>query len=539
MTVLHNPVLRGFAPDPSLVRVGDWYYLATSSFEWFPTIPLHRSRDLAHWEYAGHVQGAAPGNSLAGVPDSGGIWAPSLSWDGERFWVTYTVVRSVGTPYFDLDTYVATAASIEGGWSAPRRVASHGFDPALFHEDGRLWLLNLQNDHRPGGERFAGIVLTELDRDTLEPVGDTHLLLRHDRLIEGPKLLRRDGWYYLVLAEGGTGWEHGVRVARATELTGPYELDERPLLTTRDDPALPLQKAGHGELVETPEGQWLLGHLTARPLDTPQGRRCTLGRESAIQAVVWDAEGWPRLRQGGWHPEVEVDVPTRPHPRPHPHPHPLAAAPQPEDLSWPWSSLREPPDPSWADTTARPGWIRLRGRHGPESRWAAGLLAQRVTEHSAEAEVTVEARPVTFTQAAGLLLWYNPEAYLALDLTWAEPEGEPQRGQQWAGTAGGRTVLSLVERDEDGVRQVAVVDVPVDGPVTLGVTVEGADARFWYVRAGVRTAIGPALDFSRLSDDHGSRLRFTGAMAGIHARDLVDAAFTADFTGFRLTCTPG
>ncbi|MFI6810014.1 glycoside hydrolase family 43 protein [Streptomyces luteogriseus] len=545
MTVLHNPVLRGFAPDPSLVRVGDWYYLATSSFEWFPTIPLHRSRDLAHWEYAGHVQGAAPGNSLAGVPDSGGVWAPSLSWDGERFWVTYTVVRSVGTPYFDLDTYVATAASVEGGWSAPRRVASHGFDPALFHENGRLWLLNLQNDHRPGGERFAGIVMTELDRDTLEPVGDTHLLLRHDRLVEGPKLLRRDGWYYLVLAEGGTGWEHGVRVARARELTGPYELDARPLLTTRDDPAVPLQKAGHGELVETPEGQWLLSHLTARPLHTPQGRRCTLGRETAIQAVVWDTEGWPRLRQGGWHPEVEVDIPTHrhagpdPHQHQHQHQHQQPPAPQPEDLSWPWSSLREPPDPSWADTTARPGWIRLRGRHGPESRWAAGLLAQRVTEHRAEAEVTVEARPVTFTQAAGLLLWYNPEAYLALDLTWAEPEGEPQRGQQWRGTAGGRTVLSLVERDEDGARQVAVVDVPVDGPVTLGVTVEGADARFWYVRAGVRTTVGPALDFSRLSDDHGSRLRFTGAMAGIHARDLVDAAFTADFTGFRLTCTPG
>ncbi|MFJ4079292.1 glycoside hydrolase family 43 protein [Streptomyces iakyrus] len=550
MTVLRNPVLRGFAPDPSLVRVGDWYYVATSSFEWFPTIPIHRSRDLAHWEYTGHVRGAVPGNSLAGVPDSGGVWAPSLSWDGERFWVTYTVVRSVGTPYFDLDTYVSTAARVDGGWSAPRRVASHGFDPALFHEDGRLWLLNLQNDHRPGGERFAGIVVTELDRDALEPVGETRLLLRHDRLIEGPKLLRRDGWYYLLLAEGGTGWEHGVRVARGRELTGPYELDARPLLTTRDDPEVPLQKAGHGELVQTPDGQWLLSHLTARPLRTPRGRRCTLGRETAIQAVTWDAEGWPRLRQGGWHPVVEVDVPTRPHPLPPaarrtpPAPAtpaaptaPTAPTAPPEDLSWPWSTLREPPDASWADTTARPGWIRLRGRHGPESRWAASLLAQRVTEHRAEAEVTVEARPVTFTQAAGLVLWYNPEAYLALDLTWAEPEGEPQRGQQWDGTPG-RTVLSLVERDEDGMRQAAVVDVPADGPVTMGVSVEGADARFWYVRDGVRTAVGPALDFGRLSDDHGPRLRFTGAMAGIHARDLVDAAFTADFTGFRLTCTP-
>lgn len=528
MTVLHNPVLRGFAPDPSLVRVGDWYYVATSSFEWFPTIPIHRSRDLAHWEYAGHVQGAAPGGTLTGVPDSGGIWAPSLSWDGERFWAVYSVVRSVGTPYFDTDTYVSTATEAGGKWTTPRRIASHGFDPALFHDDeGRLWLLNLQNDHRPGGRRFAGIVMTELNRETLAPRGDTHLLLQHERLIEGPKLLHRDGWYYLVLAEGGTGFEHGVLVARSRALTGPYELDDRPLLTSRDDPSLPLQKAGHGELVQTPDGDWVLSHLTARPLDTPEGPRCTLGRETAIQAVAWDEEGWPRMRHGGSHPAIEVDVPT--------HPAPPAQLADPEDpLGWPWSTLRAAPDPSWADTTTRPGSIRLRGRHGPESRWAHSLLAQRLTEHRAEAEVTVEARPRTFTQAAGLVLWYNTEAYLALDLTWAEPDGEEQRGQQWRD--GGRTVLGLTTRDEGSTRQVTVVDVDATRPVTLGVTVEYAEARFWYAIDDVRTAVGPALDFSRLSDDHGSKLRFTGAMAGIHAVDLVDAAFTADFTGFRLTC---
>ncbi|MEV2210161.1 family 43 glycosylhydrolase [Streptomyces sp. NPDC050997] len=542
MTRLTNPVIRGFAPDPSLVRVGDWYYVATSSFEWFPTIPIHRSRDLAHWEYAGQVRGAAPGDSLAGVPDSGGIWAPSLSWDGERFWVTYTIVRSVGTPYFDTDTYVSTATDMDGTWTAPRRVASHGFDPALFHEGGRVWLLNLQNDHRPGGRRFAGIVLTELDRDTLNPVGATHLLLQHERLIEGPKLVRREGWYYLVLAEGGTGFEHGVRVARARELTGPYELDDRPLLTSRDDPSLPLQKAGHGELVRTPGGDWVLSHLTARPVSTPDGPRCPLGRETAVQAVTWDAEGWPRMRHGGWHPEVDVeidvretgdvrealDTPTDPvDPTPQ-LPHHIGP------LGWPWSSPRAAPDPSWADTTTRPGWIRLRGRHGPESRWAHSLLAQRVTEHRVEAEVTVEARPRAFTQAAGLMLRYNAEAYLALDLTWAEPEGEGQRGQQWRGE--GRTVLSLVEREEFGTRQVAVVDVDPAGPLTLGVTVDGGQARFWYVRGGARTRVGPPLDFTRLSDDYGSKLRFTGSMAGIHAVDLVDAAFSADFTGFRLTC---
>ncbi|MFI2207322.1 family 43 glycosylhydrolase [Streptomyces sp. NPDC020192] len=738
MAELVNPVIRGFAPDPSLVRAGDWYYLATSSFEWFPTIPIHRSRDLARWEYAGHVEGAAPGGSLAGVPDSGGIWAPSLSWDGTRFWVTYAVVRSVGTPYFDLDVHVCTAPDVAGPWTAPRRVPSHGFDPALFHEEGRLWLLNLQNDHRPGGRRFCGIVATELNPSTLTPVGGTRLLLQHDRLIEGPKLLKRNGWYVLLLAEGGTGFEHGVRVARSRHLTGPYELDARPLLTSRDDPSWPLQKAGHAELVHTPDDEWYLGHLTARPLPTPTGPRCPLGRETAIQAVTWDENDWPRLRHGDCRPAIRVAVPRggdgqdagepepadfepapapgRPEPsgdgrerdpahsgnplapgrpgpsrdgrdpkpatpgdtstpdnstptgntptpsqpdptddqeperatpgdtptpgrsapsggvmapggskssgdgpdpesttadalapgppksagggpepksattagvlppgRPRPAGDPLApgrpepAGEDPESkttTAWPqptgngpepesattgamltpgrpalfrdslapgrsepsWYTLRSPVDPSWIDLTSRPGWIRLRGRHGPDSLWAQSLLARRITEHRAEARVSVEARPSTFTQAAGLLLWYNTAAYFALDLTWAEPEGEEQCGQQWQG--GGRSVLALTVRDEDETRRVTVMDVDASGPLTLGVGVERGAARFWYAHHGTRRSVGPALDFTRLSDDHGSRLRFTGAMAAIHAVDLVGASFTADFTGFRLDCAP-
>ncbi|MFJ3801364.1 family 43 glycosylhydrolase [Streptomyces sp. NPDC090088] len=546
MTVLHNPVIRGFAPDPSLVRVGDWYYLATSSFEWFPTIPIHRSRDLAHWEYAGQVEGAAPGDSLAGVPDSGGIWAPSLSWDGERLWVTYAIVRSVGTPYFDLDTYVSTAPDVSGPWTPPRRVPSHGFDPALFHENGRLWLLNLQNDHRPGGRRFAGITATQLDRETLTAVGPPRLLLQHDRLIEGPKLLKRDGWYVLVLAEGGTGFEHGVRVARSRNLTGPYELDERPLLTSRDDPDWPLQKAGHAELVQTPQGDWYLSHLTARPLRTPEGPRCPLGRETAIQAVTWDTEGWPRLRHGDTRPAVTVKVPAGQRPASRgaglhsicgcrrvgaTSPHPPA-----DNHTPPYYTLRSPIAPSWIDPTTRPGWLRLRGHHGPDSLWSHHLLARRITEHRTEARVTLQATPTTFTQAAGLLLWYNTSAYYALDLTWTEPEGEPQHGQQWGST--GRTVLTLTARDENGTHRLAETEVDTATPLTLGVTIDRADARFWHLTGGTRSPVGPPLDFSRLSDDHGPRLRFTGAMAAIHVVDLVDASFTADFTDFQVICTP-
>jgi len=536
MRTLRNPVIRGFAPDPSLIRVGDWYYAATSSFEWFPTIPLHRSRDLVCWEYAGHVAGAVPGDSLSGVPDSGGIWAPALSWDGERFWMVYAIVRSLMTPYFNLEVYVCTATDPAGPWSAPRRVSGHGFDPSLFHHEGRLWLLNLQNDHRPGGNRFDGIVLTELDRDTLTPIGPSQLILQRDprreRFVEGPKLLFRNGWFYLVLAEGGTGFEHGVLVSRSRNIAGPYELCDEPLLTARDDPSQPLQKAGHGELVQAPDGDWFCGHLTSRPLTTVHGPRCTLGRETAIQAIVWDEREWPRLRQGGWHPAVEVDVPDVPDST---EPTSQDAATDVGDpkLGWPWSTLRGRPDASWVDTTSRPGWIRLRGRHGPESLWEQSLLAQRITEHRSHVEVTVDARPTTFTQAAGLVLWYNTEAYFSLDLTWTEPEGAGQSGQQWRDE--GRTALVLTVRTPNGTRIEAIREIRPGGPATVGATTDGADAQFWIRDNDRREPVGGVLDFSELSDDAGRRLRFTGAFAGIRAHDVVDGVFTADFSGFRLT----
>ncbi|MEE1799541.1 family 43 glycosylhydrolase [Streptomyces sp. JV176] len=166
MTVDHlrNPVLPGFHPDPSIVRVGETYYLATSTFEWFPAVPVHRSTDLVHWEPAGHLLNSRDTVDLRGVANSAGVWAPSLSFHGGRFWLVYSVVRAVGSPYKDVDNYLVTADSIEGPWSEPVFLNSSGFDPSLFHdEDGRHWLVNLRWDHRPYRPSFAGIVLQEYD----------------------------------------------------------------------------------------------------------------------------------------------------------------------------------------------------------------------------------------------------------------------------------------------------------------------------------------------------------------------------------------
>ncbi|GAA4421217.1 glycoside hydrolase family 43 protein [Georgenia halophila] len=527
MLEIVNPVIRGFATDPSIIRVDDWYYVATSSFQWFPTIPLHRSADLAAWEHVGSVTTAAPGGSLAGLPDSGGVWAPSLSHDGDRFWVTYAIVRSVAAAYFDLTVYATWAREIGGPWSEPIALPSHGFDPSLFHHEGRHYLLNLQNDSRPEGRRFDGIVATEveLDEHSARPVGTTRLLLQRDNLLEGPKLYHHTGRFYLVAAEGGTGWEHGALVARGENLFGPYEVDHRPFVTTRDAPDAPLQKTGHVELVEAQSGAWFATMLASRPVDSPHGPRCPLGRETVIQPITW-VDGWPRLRSGGHHPEVQIAVDGEHR----------AAAPAPDAVvqglgtSWPWSTLRSPPG-DWADTTTRPGWLRLVGQHGPESHWAVSLVAQRLAEHKAQVEVTIDAEPTTFTQSAGLVLMYDATAYLTLHVTWAEPIGEAQHGQQWSGR-GGRRVVALVQRDSTGRRTVATHDLAPAGAVQLAATIEPTKVTFDV--DGV--SLGDELDITELSDDAG-RLRFTGTMVGVSAHDTVDRAWTADFTAWTLRTT--
>lgn len=534
---LVNPVVRGFAPDPAMVRVGEWYYLATSSFEWFPTIPLFRSRNLADWEYAGCVDTAVPGRSLLGYGDSAGIWAPALSHADGRFWVVYGIVGSLGTRCFDLTVYVCTAPGIAGPWSEPVRVPGYGFDPSLFHHDGRHYLLNLRNDSRVGGERFDGIVLQELqvsDIDgapgtpRLRAVGDAHLLLRPGGLVEGPKITAKDGWFYLLLAEGGTGTNHGVLVARSRHLTGPYDIESVPLLTTRDDPAVPLQKAGHGELVQAPSGEWFLVHLASRPLDTPDGARNPLGRETAVQPIIWQ-DDWPRLAHGGWHPEIAIEVPDVDGEPVLDRPAGLAVAP-----AWPWSTLRAPAG-DWLDTASRLGWVRLRGQLGAESPWQQSLLAQRLTEHRAQVEVTLDAAPAAPTESAGLVLWYNTTSYYRLHLTWSEAV-EPEPGEVLPGQGG--PVLVLEHGHPEGTKLEA--QVPAGrGPLRLRAEIDRTTAQFWAGPVGkALTPVGPPLDFTELSDDFGPRLRFTGAMVGISAMDLLTGSFTADFTDWVLQVSP-
>lgn len=565
MTLICNPVLRGFNPDPSIVRVGEDYYFATSTFEWWPGVALHHSRDLAHWRLIGHALTRESQLNLRGITDSGGVWAPSLSHHDGKFWLIYTNVRTsgLGRPFKDLGIYLTTATDIQGPWSDPITLNSIGFDPSLFHDDdGRKWLVNMLWDFRPGRNRFAGIVLQEYDPVARKLIGPMTKILAKDVLTEGPNLYKHAGWYFLMLAEGGTGWNHGIAMARARTITGPYELDPQPaVLTTRDAPDWPLQKAGHGELVQTPAGEWYLAHLASRPLtlgaidparppldrhpaDRDTLRRCPLGRETCLQKVVWSDDGWLRLAHGGTRPEVIVPAPAVGSPvgasllvtpgaacreQALSHNFPSAVTPPPTrdefdatTLDPSWCSLRGPVEESWASLTARPGWLRLRGRESLHSLFHQSLVAKRFSEHRAVARTQLEFRPEHFTQSAGLICYYDTRTHFYLRVTDDETRGR---------------VLGITFTDDGVYGEVAgsVIQVNDWSAFHLRAEIDGARLQFSASPDGAAwRPVGPECEFSKLSDDYGSSLHFTGAFIGLCAQDLGGSGATADFAHFEL-----
>jgi xylan 1,4-beta-xylosidase len=540
MKSIHNPILPGFFPDPSICRVGEDYYIANSSFEWFPGVPIHHSRDLVHWRHVGHALTRKSQLDLRGVPDSAGVWAPSLSWVDGQFWLIYTNLRNtgMGRPFKDLDIFLTTARDISGPWSEPVELNSVGFDPSLFHDDdGRKWLVNMLWDFRPGHARFAGIVIQEYDHQQRRLVGPmTKILEKPGVLVEGPNIYKHDGWYYLMLAEGGTGWNHGISMARSRNLLGPYELDpQASVLTARDDASLPLQKAGHGELVETPAGEWFLVHLASRPLKTSAGHnaaspdqsasarahagdRCLLGRETCLQRVEW-RDGWLRLVGGGTNPRIELPAPKGLIEKS------WLVTPERDHFDAPhlgvqWSALRIPIDSSWLNLTERPGWLRLRGRDSLHSFFDQSLVARRARHFKFHAETLLEFSPSSFMQSAGLICYYDTRMHFYLRVTHDDKLGK---------------IVGLVSTDDGAYEehlgsQLAISDWR---QIYLRAELDHSQLQFGISPGGSHWQnVGPRLDASKLSDDYGSGLHFTGAMVGLCAQDVGGNKLAADFDYF-------
>jgi xylan 1,4-beta-xylosidase len=247
--MLQNPVIRGFNADPSFCRVGEDYYIATSTFEWYPGVQIHHSRDLVNWTLVSRPLRRASQLDMRGNPDSCGIWAPCLSHADGRFWLVYTDVKRLDGAFKDAHNYIVTCATIDGDWSDPKYVNSSGFDPSLFHDrDGRKWFVNMRWNHReagsglnPANDRFDGIELQEWHPEEGLLGEVTTIYVGTDLgLTEAPHLFWHDGYYYLTTAEGGTGYDHAVTLARSRDIRGPYETHPaKHVITARFDPGEP------------------------------------------------------------------------------------------------------------------------------------------------------------------------------------------------------------------------------------------------------------------------------------------------------------
>lgn len=518
---IQNPVLRGFNPDPSIVRVGADYYLATSTFEWYPGVQIHHSRDLVEWRLVARPLDEERLLEMAGNPDSGGIWAPCLTYAEGRFHLVYTNVRSWDEgPYKIATNYLTTAERVEGPWSDPVTLNGSGFDPSLFHDtDGRKWLLNMLWDHRPGRNPFAGILLQEYCPREKRLVGPVRNIFRGTELglVEGPHLYRRGGYYYLLTAEGGTEYRHAVTLARSRQIEGPYEVCPRnPILTSWQAEGAVLQKAGHGSLVETPGGEWYLAHLCGRPID---GKHCILGRETALQKVRWTEDGWLELEQGGRTPEVEVAAPggwdggVAEEER-------WTGNFAPGKLDRHFQALRRPIRAEWASLEARMGWLRLYGEEPTVSRFRQSLLARRVQSLAVEVATGLEFDPPTFQQMAGLIAYYDTQNHYYLRIS---REDEGGRGLNVIVCDAGVTRMGLGKD----------LELPPEGEIHLGLELARGRIQFRYSVDGENwTPVGPGWPAHILSDDY-QKLGFTGAFVGMCCQDLAGGRHPADFRYFR------
>jgi len=524
MVKVRNPIIRGFNPDPSIIRVGKDFYIATSTFEWFPGVQIHHSKNLADWRLIKRPLNRKSQLDMLGVPDSCGVWAPCLSHYEDTFYLIYSNVKSFDGIWKDTPNYLVTTQDISDEWSDPIFIDSSGFDGSLFHDyDGRKWYSSMITDHRKG-KFFGGIILQEYDHSQRKLIGKKYRIFEGTELgaTEAPHIYKRNGYYYLITAEGGTEYGHAISLARSRKIIGPYELHPgNPILSARNYPNASLQKCGHGDLVDTAEGNWYSVFLTGRPLSI-RGR-CTLGRETAIAPMIWEDDNWLYHKEGSNPPLLEIEI---------------SGIKSNEgslknldrdnfdkaELNSHFQSLRIPITDEWASLSSRIGFLRLYGRESLNSLHNQSLIARRVQSFHIEASTCLEFSPSSFQNIAGLVCYYNTAHWYYLNI-FGDEDGTSK-------------YLQIIASDNFEMNDIIPepVNISNQSKIYLKVVFKKADIQFYYgFFENDWRPIGPTLDGSKLSDDYvreGSnryRPAFTGAFVGICCQDLSGQGCHADF----------
>jgi xylan 1,4-beta-xylosidase len=478
-----NPVIAGFHPDPSVCRVGEDYYLACSSFEYFPGVPVFHSRDLVHWTQIGNALDRPSQLRLPpSTRSSGGVYAPTLRHHDGRFWLITTNVSDGGT-------LLVTATDPAGPWSDPVRVPGvTGIDPDLaWDENGDCWCTFASAE---------GIRQVRLDPQTGETFGPPRRLWSGSpgaKYPEGPHLYRIGNDWYLLIAEGGTERGHGVAIARGPAPDGPFEpWSTNPILSHRSTDH-PIQNTGHGDLVQAPDGSWWMVLLGARPRGGTPGWH-VLGRETCLASVRW-ADGWP----------VEAELAAVMDPPPWPL-HPAAAPPVRDDFDLSelhprWISPRRRREEE-VTTKERPGWLTVHASGGSLDDPGVTFVGRRQQHHSCRVRTLMDPG----RGRGGLGVRLDEAHHYAIEATDGEVRVIARIGSLRTTVAvqavpAGPVVLGVEVAATEG-------GGPLAGPDTLTFGVEDADGLF--------APLG-SLDGRYLSTEVAGG--FTGRVIGMYATD--------------------
>ena len=487
-----NPILPGFHPDPTICRVGRDFYLATSSFEYFPGLPLFHSRDLVDWRPIGHALTRRRQLDLSGIGSSRGIYAPTLRHDGKRFYLVTTLVDGGGN-------FMVTARRPEGPWSDPIWIDAQGIDPSLTFDRKRGRVFYTRNGK---GTDFDHpfIHQAEIDPRTGRLRGPLRVIWRGLGGIwpEGPHLYVMNGRYYLMAAEGGTSYGHAEMIGRADDPFGPFEPGPRnPILTHRDRRRHPVQALGHADLVTLPGGEVWAVFLGIR---TAGGRHHHLGRETFLAPVSFDGDGWPTIGRRG-RVELVMAGPALPR-RP-------SRPPPPRDdfdgraLAPVWMFLRNPP-PGAISLAARPGHLRLGGTAATLDDVAPVAFVGRRQQHfAARFRARLAFEPRRAGDEAGLTVRAREEVHAEIAVRLG---------------AGGRVAAALA-RTRGGARRLLGRAALPAGAVELEIAAT-ADAYELAVGVGRRRRVlgrVPTRAFSAETIARRGTLHFTGAVLGMYA----------------------
>ena len=500
---VENPVLPGFNPDPSFVKAGEDYYIATSTFEWFPGVCIYHSRDLVNWEIVSYVLTDETEFDIKGMDTACGIWAPNLTYDKGIFYLLYTIVYTNRSRYKDTHNFMVTATDVKGPWSKPVPLSKTGFDPSLFHDvDGRKWLVNMMLDYRLEKKRFGGVLVQEYDEKRKKLTGPVYNVFKGSEIgtTEGPNIFYHDGYYYLVMAEGGTDFKHCTTMCRAKAITGPYEpCPYNPILTSFGKEGVRLKRAGHSQIIQGKDGNWYMAHLCSRTLDD-----CSiLGRETAIQNMRYTKDKWFVL--------ADNDTGT---------PNDCFTIPvqverwtkksgfvdfSREGINLDYMTLRQPLKALGIRT--EDGRLKIRGGNSLCSKYNVGYLARRQQHFSYDYTVKMVFEPENYCHMAGVACYYNYDNYFYGYLSKDDD---------------GREYVLAVSCENRELKESDKVYVDFGGKdFYFKVQVREREAQFYYSLDGKNFApFGDMLDMHILSDERISGNGFTGAMVGVTCQDL-------------------